>query len=87
MREWEGPRCSRPGINRSMSGITEATNSRGMFTPTLKNLDAVLPDKYPKAKCPTANVCCPSLCLCVWSLCEVTKLSVLLRFALLGILL
>jgi len=62
MREWEGPRCSRPGINRSMSGITEATNSRGIFTLTLKILDAVLPDKYPKAKCPTANVGCPSSC-------------------------
>lgn len=65
IREWAGPRCSRPGINRSVSGTTEATNNRGMFTLTFRSLDVAFPVMYPKARCPTANVCCPSLCFCV----------------------
>jgi len=52
--ECVGPRCCRPGINRSASGITEARNNRGMFT--FRILDVSLPDKYPKARCPTAYV-------------------------------
>jgi len=58
--EWVGPRCSRPSINRSASDMTEATNSRGMFTFTLRSLDVALPDKYPRARCPTAYMSCPS---------------------------
>ena len=58
--ECVGPRCCRLGINRSMSGIVEARNNRGMFTFTFRTLDAALPDKYPKAKCPTAYVVCSS---------------------------
>ena len=62
MREWVGPRCFRPGINRSMSGMIEATNNRGMFTFMFRSLDVALPVMYPRARCPTANVCCPSCC-------------------------
>jgi len=58
--ECVGPRCRRPGINRSTSGITEARNNIGMFTFTFRTLDVTLPDKYPKAKCPTAYVNCSS---------------------------
>ncbi len=50
MIEWVGPRCSIPGIRRSMSGMMEATNSEGMFMSTLKILDEVFPMIYPKAK-------------------------------------
>jgi len=83
IREWVGPRCSRPGINRSMSEMTEATNNSGMFTLTFRSLDVTLPVMYPRARCPTANVWCPSRCFCVLGhLCEVVKLSVLLRFGL-----
>ena len=83
IREWVGPRCSRPGINRSMSEMMEATNNSGMFTLTFRSLDVVLPVMYPRARCPTANVWCPSRCFCVLGhLCEVVKLSVLLRFGL-----
>ncbi len=60
--EWVGPLCSRPGIKRSMSGMTEATNSRGMLTLTFRSLDVAFPVMYPKARCPTANVCFPSYC-------------------------
>ncbi len=62
IRECVGPLCLRPGIIRSMSGMTEATNSRGTFTSTFRSLDVAFPVMYPKARCPTANVCCPSLC-------------------------
>jgi hypothetical protein len=48
-----------------MSDMTEATNNRGMFTLTFRSLDVAFPVMYPRARCPTANVCCPSLCLCV----------------------
>jgi len=54
--ECVGPRCCRPGTSRSASGIMETRNNRGTFTPTFKILDVALPDKYPKAKCPTAYV-------------------------------
>jgi len=50
IREWVNPRCSNPGINRSMSDITEATNNRGMFTLTFRSLDVALPVMYPKAR-------------------------------------
>ena len=54
--ECVGPRCCRMGISRSASGIMETTNNRGMFTFTSRILDVALPDKYPKARCPTAYV-------------------------------
>jgi len=60
IREWVNPRCSSPGINRSMSGMMEATNNRGMFKLTFRSLDVAFPVMYPKAKCPTANVQSPS---------------------------
>jgi len=60
IREWVNPRCSSPGISRSMSGMTEATNNRGMFKLTFRSLDVAFPVTYPKAKCPIANVHCPS---------------------------
>lgn len=44
IREWVGPRCSKPGINRSMSGITEIRKRRGRFTFTLRSLDVAFPD-------------------------------------------
>jgi len=49
IREWVNPRCSSP-INRSMSGMTEATNNRGMFKLTFRSLDVALPVMYPKAR-------------------------------------
>ena len=60
IREWVGPRCSRPGINRSMSEMIEATNNRGMFALMFRSLDVAFPVMYPKARCPTANVDHPS---------------------------
>ena len=54
--ECVGPLCSRPGISMSMSGITEATSSRGMFMSRFRSLDVAFPVRYPRARCPTANV-------------------------------
>lgn len=76
-REWVGPRCSRPGINRSMSDMTEATNNRGILTLTFTSLDVIFPVMYPKARCPTANVCFPSLSMRFYNLFENSKLNVL----------
>jgi hypothetical protein len=81
IREWVGPRCSRPSIRKSMSGMTEATNNKGMFELTFRSLEVVLPVRYPKARCPTANVCFPLL-MFVGHFSEVVKLSVLLSFGL-----
>lgn len=50
IKEWVGPRCSKPGISRSRSGMMEATNRRGRFRFTLRNLDVAFPDRYPKAR-------------------------------------
>ena len=50
MMEWVGPRCSRPGINRSMSAMMEATNSKGMFALTFRSLEVAFPLMYPKAR-------------------------------------
>lgn len=61
--EWVGPRCGRMGMNRSTSDMTEATKSKGTFTFTLRSLDAAFPDKYPRARCPTAYVDYPSFVL------------------------
>ena len=61
--EWVGPRCSRPGITRSMSDMTDASNSNGTFTFIFISLDVAFPHKYPMAKCPTAYVDCSS-CFC-----------------------
>jgi len=50
--------------------MTEAKNNRGMFTFTFRSLDVAFPVRYPRARCPTANVCCPSycfVCFCVRS--------------------
>lgn len=52
--ECRGPRCTRPGISRSMSGRTDAKNSRGRLRFTLSDLDVSFPVRYPRAKCPTA---------------------------------
>jgi len=43
MMEWVGPRCSRPGINRSMSAMIETTNSKGMFALIFRSLDVAFP--------------------------------------------
>ncbi len=59
--EWVGPRCSRPGIIRSMSGIMEQKSMSGMFILTFESFDENLPATYPHAKCPTENVNHPSL--------------------------
>lgn len=56
--ECVGPRCSRPGISRSTSGSTEARNNRGMFAFTFRIFDAAFPDRYPRARCPTAYTIC-----------------------------
>ena len=45
IREWVGPRCSRPGINRSMSGMMDATNRSGRFMFVLRSLDVAFPDR------------------------------------------
>ena len=62
IREWVGPRCSMPGIRKSMSEIMEATSSKGIFMLTFRSLEVPFPRIYPKARCPTANVCHSSLC-------------------------
>ena len=54
--EWVGPRCSMPGIIRSMSGIMEQKSMSGMFILTFVNFDKDFPAMYPKARCPTANM-------------------------------
>jgi len=54
--EWVGPRCSKLGISRSMSGRVEARNRRGMFAFTFRSFDEIFPERYPRAKCPTANM-------------------------------
>ncbi len=54
--ECRGPRCLRPGISRSTSGRTETRNNRGMFMLTLRILEAAFPERYPRAKCPTAYI-------------------------------
>jgi len=56
--ECRGPRCTKPGINISMSGKTDAKNSKGRLTLTPSFLDVNFPVKYPKAKCPTAYMNC-----------------------------
>ena len=56
--ECSGPRCFRNGISRSTSGRTEARNNKGMFVFTFRILDAVFPDRYPRARCPTAYMFC-----------------------------
>ena len=52
--EWKGPLWSMKGTRRSKSGRMEIRNSRGMFTLTLNSFDVAFPDKYPRARCPTA---------------------------------
>lgn len=54
--EWVGPRCCRPGISRSMSGITEARKSREMFGFMSRSLPVAFPVRYPNARCPTAYI-------------------------------
>lgn len=54
--EWVGPRCSRPGIIRSMSGIMEQKSMSGMFMSVFVSFDENLPAMYPHAKCPTTNM-------------------------------
>ena len=61
--ECSGPRCCRPGISRSTSGSTDMRNNRGMFVFTFRILDAVFPDRYPRARCPTAYMFCSFSCL------------------------
>ena len=56
IREWVGPRCSKPGSSISMSGMTEAKRRREMLVSTFRCLPAALPVRYPKAKCPTAYI-------------------------------
>jgi len=60
-----GPRCSRPGTSRSMSGSTDMRNIKGMFMFTFRILDAVFPVRYPRARCPTAYMVVPST---IWRL-------------------
>ena len=44
-----------------MSGIMERKNRRGRFTLVFVSVDVVFPERYPRARCPTENVACPSL--------------------------
>ena len=62
--ECVGPLCFSPGINKSMSGIIESANSIGTFTFTCANFDVAFPERYPIAKCPTAYIVIPFMCLC-----------------------
>ena len=52
--ECRGPLCTKPGISRSMSGRTEAKNSRGRLRFTFIDLAVNFPVIYPRARCPTA---------------------------------
>jgi len=54
----QGPRCTKPGINISMSGKTDARNNNGKLILTSSDLAATFPVKYPRAKCPTAYMNC-----------------------------
>ena len=54
--ECNGPRWCRPGISRSMSGSMDTKNNRGIFALVFRILDAVFPDRYPRARCPTAYI-------------------------------
>lgn len=58
--EWVGPRWVIPR-KKSTSGITDAKKSRGMLIFTCKTLEAAFPIRYPKAKCPTANMALSSV--------------------------
>jgi hypothetical protein len=60
IKEWIGPRCLRLGTRKSMSGRMEARNNKGIFTFTLRILDDAFPHRYPRARCPTANMKSPS---------------------------
>jgi hypothetical protein len=60
IRECVGPRCWRKRKIRSMSGRTDTVRRRGRFALTLRRLDEPLPDRYPNAKWPIANVAFPS---------------------------
>lgn len=53
--ECVGPRWSSPK-RKSMSGATDARRSRGMLIFTCKALEVAFPVRYPRAKCPTANI-------------------------------
>lgn len=53
--ECVGPRCSSPGIIRSMSGKRERSRTREMFMFTFRSFEESLPVRYPRARCPTAN--------------------------------
>ena len=44
-----------------MSAMMETRKSKGRFTFTLRSFDVAFPVKYPRARCPTAYVVCPSL--------------------------
>ncbi len=56
IRECIGPRCCSPSITMSISGRTEARKSNGMFVGTFRVLDVAFPDRYPRARCPTAYI-------------------------------
>jgi len=45
MIECVGPRCSKPGMSRSMSGKRETKNRRGTFTSAFRSLDDVFPNR------------------------------------------
>lgn len=57
--EWVGPRCSMNGISRSMSGITERDNMRGMLTCVFVKWAVNFAVKYPRAKWPMAYILLP----------------------------
>lgn len=53
--ECVGPRCSRNGITRSMSGIMDNAKTRGMLISVFRSFADALPRTYPRARWPTAN--------------------------------
>jgi len=58
--ECVGPLCASPGISKSKSGSIESRKRRAALVFTFRSLDVAFPVKYPKARCPTANVENPS---------------------------
>ncbi len=54
--ECVGPRCSKPEIRRSMSGIMETKRRITILDFTFRSRSVIFPVMYPKAKCPTANI-------------------------------
>lgn len=62
--EWNGPRCSTNGINRSISGATERVRTSGTLIFVFVKFPANFAVRYPKAKWPMAYDLIPTNFVC-----------------------